>query len=92
MALSQTKLTVTAHPNPFNPTTWLEVTGSPSLHTKLELMDILGRPVQTLYDSELPESGSLHIVLNASQLASGPYFIRAISGNDLVTTRIELLK
>ncbi len=92
VALSQTKLTVTAHPNPFNPTTWLEVTGSPSLHTKLELVDILGKPVQTLYDSEMPESGSLHIVLNASQLASGPYFIRAISGNDLVTIRIELIK
>jgi hypothetical protein len=91
-ALTQSKLKVTAHPNPFNPTTWLEVTGSPSLHTKLELMDILGKPVQTLYDSDMPESGSLHIVLNASQLASGAYFIRAISGNELVTTRIELLK
>jgi hypothetical protein len=85
-------LRMTAHPNPFNPTTWLEVMGSPSLHTKLELMDILGRPIQTLYDSDMPESGSLHIVLNASQLASGVYFVRAISGNDLVTTRIELIK
>jgi hypothetical protein len=86
------KLSVTIHPNPFNPTTWLEVTGSPSLHTKLDLMDVLGRPVQTLYDSDMPESGALHIVLNASQLASGVYFVRAISGNYLVTTRIELIK
>jgi hypothetical protein len=52
----------------------------------------LGRPVQTLYDSDMPESGALHIVLNASQLASGVYFVRAISGNYLVTTRIELIK
>jgi hypothetical protein len=86
------RLSMTAHPNPFNPTTWLEVTGTPSLHTRLDLMDVLGRPVQTLYDSDMPESGSLHIVLNASQLASGVYFVRAISGNDLVTTRIELIK
>ncbi len=87
-----THLSLSAHPNPFNPTTWIELKGAPTAHVQLGLFDLLGKPIQTLYDSDIPETGSLHIVLNASELSSGPYLLRAASGNEVVTTRLELVK
>jgi hypothetical protein len=87
-----TTLALTVHPNPFNPTTWIEMTSSPSLHVTLELYDLLGRRLQTLYDADSPQSGNLHLVLDASVLPSGAYLLRATSGNEVVSTRIELVK
>jgi hypothetical protein len=87
-----TTLALTVHPNPFNPTAWIEMTSSPSLHVTLELYDLLGRRLQILYDADSPQNGNLHLVLDASVLPSGAYLLRATSGNEVVSTRIELVK
>ena len=60
------------YPNPFNPMTQIKYILPFSNHVKIELYDILGQPVKTLFDGN--ETPGVHTVsFNASNLASGIY-------------------
>jgi hypothetical protein len=85
-------LTLSVHPNPFNSTTFVELQTQGNSHAEVELFDILGNHLQTLYDGESPASGYVPIALNLRQLPSGSYLIRATNGNLVLTRRIEMLK
>ena len=80
------------YPNPFNPTTTITFTLAQDGMTTLKIFDILGREVATLVNEEL-KAGMLHqATFDASKVASGIYFYRLESGNNLLIKKFVLIK
>jgi hypothetical protein len=80
------------YPNPFNPTTEIRFSVENTARTKLEVFNMLGQPVMTLFD-DIAESGrSYRAEVNAAELPSGVYFYRLTSGLRSQLKRMLLLK
>jgi photosystem II stability/assembly factor-like uncharacterized protein len=86
------------YPNPFNPLTTITFSLPPqhgsvgTLHaTSLQVFDVLGRRVASLVDE--PMSPGIHATtFDASQLPSGTYIYRLISGNFAAAKKMMLLR
>ncbi len=84
------------YPNPFNPSTKIiftipNVASRLSLRTTIIVYDMLGKQVTTLVNDELPE-GDYKVTFDASGLSSGIYFYQLISGSNILTKQMVLLK
>ena len=79
------------YPNPFNPITHLEFGISNLEFVSLKVYDALGNEVQTLVNENKP-AGSYNITFDGSNLASGIYYYKLISGNYSDTKKMILLK
>jgi len=95
------------YPNPFNPVTKIKYTipqnPPESPFTKggsgdsrgglvtLKVYDVLGKEVATLVNEE-KSSGNYEVEFNASNLSSGVYFYKLISGNFSQTKKMLLLR
>ncbi|GBE29987.1 hypothetical protein BMS3Bbin04_01012 [bacterium BMS3Bbin04] len=64
------------YPNPFNPATTISVSLPLPSELDLAVYDVVGRQVATLADDNL-NAGTHTFTFNASNLASGMYFVRA---------------
>jgi hypothetical protein len=82
---------LSAYPNPFNPTTTIELTIAQTARTTVMVYDLLGRQVKTLQDGVL-ERGEHQFVFDASAQPSGLYFARVNSGGFVATRKLLLLK
>ena len=80
------------YPNPFNPSTTLKFTVEKQAVTTLDVFDILGRHVATLFDERAEPGQFYSIRFDGTGLASGEYFIRLRSGNRVDMKKIMLLK
>ena len=84
------------YPNPFNPSTTIKY-GIPIVETGhapsvlLIIYDILGREVTTLVNKQ-QKPGNYEVSYDASQLSSGTYFYRLISGENSETKKMMILK
>jgi len=79
------------YPNPFNPTTRIEYSIAKAGPVTLEIYDVLGRRVSTLVN-QVQKAGDYSIVYNASNIASGVYFYRIISGTFVQTKKMIVMK
>ena len=79
------------YPNPFNPSTKLRFTIPISDFTNLTIYNILGQPVATLVNQELP-FGTYEYDFNASQLPSGNYFYTLSTNGQKLTKKMILLR
>lgn len=79
------------YPNPFNATTVIEYALPIESHVKLQVYNILGRKVATLFD-EKQQPGYKSVVWDASGVSSGLYFYRLTAGNEVFSERMMLLK
>jgi hypothetical protein len=89
------------YPNPFNPVTKIIYTipnaesplpeGAGGGLVTLKVYNILGREVATLVDEEKP-AGRYELEFDGSQLSSGVYFYKLISGGLNITRKMLLLK
>jgi hypothetical protein len=79
------------YPNPFNPRTTIRFDIASSAFTSLTVHDMLGREVATLVNQIL-EPGMYEIGWDASELASGVYMCRLVSGGSAQTQRMILMK
>lgn len=79
------------YPNPFNPTTTIRYTLPGTTTVRLEVFDLLGRPVQTLVD-EVQGAGSYLVRFDASGLSSGTYLYRLEAGGQVHTKQMTLVK
>ena len=80
-------------PNPFNPSTQLNIVVPEAGFVSVNVYNILGQKVATLVDGYMEASNAGHMVnFNASHLASGVYLVRAITANDVATQKLMLLK
>jgi hypothetical protein len=79
------------YPNPFNPSTMLRFEMPQSGSVTLEVYDALGRMVQQL-DLGRYQAGMNVVNFNASNLPSGVYLARMISGSQVSSLKMTLLK
>ncbi len=84
------------YPNPFNPSTTIKYSiplngKGETANTKLIVFDILGREVTTLVNQQ-QQPGNYEVVFNASNLSSGTYFYRLVSGDFSKTMKFILMK
>jgi len=78
------------HPNPFNPTTTIEMTLPVASSWTISIYNVAGQRVDEF--SGYSEAGILSVVWDASRYASGVYFYRAQAGSFAATKKMVLLK
>ncbi|MBI5726349.1 MAG: T9SS type A sorting domain-containing protein, partial [Ignavibacteriales bacterium] len=82
---------ISTYPNPCNASTTIRFDYPAGTALHLELKDILGRTVQTLYnDRVIANKQELHVELGS--LASGVYFLAARSNNTIQINKLIILK
>ena len=87
----QTEL-LAPYPNPFNPRTTINFSLIENHdNLSIKVYDIRGRLVETLYAGFMPY-GYHTIIWNASNFASGIYFVNMIAGDNIFNKKITLLK
>ncbi len=79
------------YPNPFNPSTNIKFDVANTGIVKLEVFDILGRKVTTLFEGK-KSIGTYTVTFDASSLSSGVYFTRFTAGNTVQVQKMTLLK
>jgi subtilisin family serine protease len=84
-------LILSNYPNPFNPSTIIRYSVPEDGVTKIKLYNVLGKEVMTLLD-EAVSKGTHELTLDGKNLTSGVYFLSLISGNNLKTIKISLIK
>ncbi len=79
------------YPNPFNPTTEITYQVPQRAFITLDVYNILGQRVATLYQG-MAGPGAHTVQFDASRLASGVYFYTLHAGSTLLTKKMILLK
>ena len=80
-------------PNPFNPTTKLNVVVEEAGYVSVKIYNLVGQVVATLADGWMDASSNGHTFnFDASLLPSGIYLVQAISNGNISSQKITLLK
>ena len=82
---------VNNYPNPFNPTTTINITVEIQHATSLNVYDINGRLIDLVFQGEL-EIGTHEFQWEGTNYSSGVYFIKMKSGDYVQTRKMILLK
>jgi hypothetical protein len=80
------------YPNPFNPTTTLQFTLGNDGMTSLQVYNMLGQKVATLFNGNAEAGRMYQVTLDASKLTSGVYLYRLESGSFVSTKKLILMK
>ena len=67
------------YPNPFNPSTSINFDLPESADVEIQVIDMIGRQVMTLPATTIAAGANRTVQIDASRLASGPYFYRVIA-------------
>jgi hypothetical protein len=81
-----------AYPNPFNPSTNLNLVVGRTQEVTAELFDVSGRKVATLMRGEAVENEQLVVTVDGALLPSGIYMVRFTGENFVANRKIVLLK
>jgi photosystem II stability/assembly factor-like uncharacterized protein len=79
------------YPNPFNPITNVKFSIIKAEQVKLIVYDIMGREVQTVVNESM-KPGTYEARFDGSQLTSGVYFYKLVTGNFTETKKMLLIK
>ncbi|MBT7378022.1 MAG: T9SS type A sorting domain-containing protein, partial [Candidatus Marinimicrobia bacterium] len=82
---------LSAYPNPFNPSTEIQFTIPVEMDVNVDIVNMQGRHIETLVDKHLLD-GYHHLTWNASDHASGVYFVRLNVGGEISVQKILLMK
>ncbi|MCP4547343.1 MAG: T9SS type A sorting domain-containing protein [bacterium] len=80
-----------AFPNPFNPKTNISFSLSEAGMVNMSVYDLNGRLVDVLVSDQM-SAGNHEITWNATDVASGVYFVRMMANNSVQSTRVVLTK
>ncbi len=80
-----------AYPNPFNPTTKMELVMPLSGEMNVEVYNLLGQSVATLASGYM-DAGTYDLTWDASNVSSGMYFVKAQAGGFTKTQKLMLIK
>lgn len=88
-------LSVSAHPNPFNPSTVISIEAAPSERASVVIYDVAGRRVRGLWSGAVAPARSL--VWDGRDdggepVASGTYFVRVATPSETRTLKLTLVK
>lgn len=78
------------YPNPFNPSTTINFHITKASKALLQIFDVNGRLVQTLFNAPVQTNHEYQVKFDGSNLASGIYFYR-LRANDRIQTRKMVL-
>jgi hypothetical protein len=81
-----------AYPNPFNPTTTLELAIPERGYVSVKVYNLVGQEVATLVDGVMDANPSYTFQWNAGSLSSGVYLVRAEGAGQVTTQKLMLLK
>ncbi len=79
------------YPNPFNPSTNISFSLKKEGRTTLKIYDTLGREVKTLIDRDM-KAGRYQVMFQMSDLATGVYFYKLVSGDYVSVKKMILMK
>ncbi|MBN2200932.1 T9SS type A sorting domain-containing protein, partial [bacterium] len=79
------------YPNPFNPTTTVPYSLKSAGKVRLSVFDMMGREVAVLADGIMP-AGSHTAQFTANNLSSGIYFCKLQTADNVMTTKMTLVK
>jgi len=79
------------YPNPFNPNTKIVFGVTVSSNVTLSIFDLTGKEVANLVNEKI-QPGKYEVDFNASNLASGTYFMRLNAGSYTESKKITLIK
>lgn len=79
------------YPNPFNPSTKINFSVPSANYVDLRVYDILGREVKVLA-SKFVNAGEYEVEFDAKDLASGMYYYRLQSGENVAVKKMTLVK
>jgi hypothetical protein len=84
------------YPNPFNPVTQFSIDLTAETHVSFRIYNVTGQVVKTLVDAPMT-AGSHTITWNGTNnsgeaLSSGVYFYRVVAGEEVVTSKMTLMK
>jgi hypothetical protein len=80
------------YPNPFNPSTSITFSVDKTAKATLDVFNLLGQKVLTLFDNVAESGTSYKVTLRAGNLSSGVYFYRLQSGTTSETKKLILLR
>ena len=80
------------YPNPFNPSTTISFVVGRTGPALLQVYNILGQHVRTLFDGAAIAGETYLITFDASRLASGVYFYRMTAGSFIQARKMLLVK
>ena len=80
-----------AYPNPFNPSTAMDLSLNESGHVSIHVYNVLGQMVSTLANGYM-DAGYHTFTWNANNVPSGMYLVRVEAGSNVETQKIMLLK
>jgi hypothetical protein len=89
--LPETFELVNVYPNPFNPTTTVQVNLAERARVQARVFDLTGRQVATLANGNF-EVGQHAFSLDGSKLSSGIYLLQVHAGADVAGKKLVLLK
>jgi aminopeptidase N len=79
------------YPNPFNSSTVIKLELPEAGQVRIDIFDILGKQIQTLYDGYM-NAGHSEVVWNGDKVSSGVYLYKVISGDRTATRRMIMVK
>ncbi len=87
---------INAYPNPFNPSTTINYNVASKSFVTIKIYNLLGKEIKHLYQGER-EQGNYTIIWdgksnNGNSISSGIYIVKFISGENVLTKKITLLK
>ena len=80
-----------AYPNPFNPSTAIDIALDTDANVSVKVFNIMGQLVDVVSEGNL-NAGSHSVTWDASQVSSGVYFINTEIGSDLSVQKVMLVK
>tara|TARA_B100002052_G_C15882423_1_gene600010 strand:- start:3008 stop:4240 length:1233 start_codon:yes stop_codon:yes gene_type:complete len=80
-----------AYPNPFNPTTTIELNLAEASYASVKVFNLKGEVVGVLMDG-MVDANAYTMTWDASNLSSGVYMIRAEAGGQIATQKVMLVK
>ena len=79
------------YPNPFNPATEINFSVPSDSYVRLSVYNVLGQEVDVIHEG-FQTSGRHSYTWNASDMSSGVYYVRLLSGNKAKTMKAVLMK
>ena len=80
------------YPNPFNPVTYIDYSVSENDIVSLDVYDVNGRHVNSLFNNRFHLAGDYNYIFNASNLPSGVYILKLESLSHLDYRKVILTK
>jgi len=79
------------YPNPFNPVTTISYSIPEQAHVQVLVYDVMGRMIEQIVNEQQSE-GTHFVNFDASGYSSGMYFVKLISGGEMITQKIMFMK